>query len=162
MRSSRFSAAFAGAAWLIGAAGVAAAQTTMAPTVAPVVGPTATAAPIMTTPAPMMMTMAPLPAGKLALDARGLRARRTATGFVLSGQAEVNDACQAARFDFFAGNIFPPQFNANQFRRPGTLGLFCAMRLTWVTVQPRAVRAMQGQRTVTVLTKKGATVVRIQ
>ncbi len=129
----RLGAALACAAVLI-SAGAAPAQTTMAPTAVPVVGPTASAtkAPGMTpdaTPAPggAMMTM-PMPAGTLAIDARGLTARRTATGFMLGGQAEVKDGCQGARFDFFPGHIFPPQFNLDQFRRPGTMGMMCIQK----------------------------------
>jgi hypothetical protein len=107
----------------------------------------------------MTMTMAPMPMGRLAIDARGLRARRTATGFTLSGQAFVSDACQAARFDFFPGNIYPPQFNLNQFRPPATMGMMCIQRLQWVTATPRAVRAAKGQKTVTVHTQKRPSIV---
>jgi len=101
-----------------------------------------------------MKTM-PLPAAQLALDARYLRARRTAGGYTLTGQALVNDACQAARFDRFLGNVVPLQFNMNQFRRPGTMGLLCIQRLTWVTAQSRSVTSLAPPRYVTVRTKKG-------
>jgi hypothetical protein len=139
MHALRFAAACAGAATLVAiGAGGATAQST---------------------PAPMIMTMAPMPAGAPALDARSLRARRTAKGFTLTGQAEVKDACQAARFDIFEGTVFPAQFNVTQFRRPGTLGLMCAQRLTWVTVQLRAVRALSTQATVTVHTLRRPSIV---
>lgn len=127
-------------------------------TTVPAMSPT-TSAPAPGGAPPMMMTMAPNPMGTLAIDARGLRARRTTTGFTLSGQALVKDACQAARFDFFPGNIFPPQFNLNQFRRPGTMGMLCIQRLQWVTATPRAVRAAKGQKTVTVHTQKRPSIV---
>lgn len=96
----------------------------------------------------------PVPAGTLAIDARALRARRTPPGFVLSGQALVKDGCQAARFDYFQGNVFPPEFNLKQFRRPGTMGMLCIQKLTWVSAAPRAVRASSGQKTVTVHAQK--------
>ena len=139
MPATRFAAALASAAILVATTGsVVVAQTTPAPTVAPVVGPTAA------------------PAGQLALDARSLRARRTPTGYTLTGQALVKDACQAARFDQFLGNIFPPLFNLNQFRRPGTMGMMCIQRLTWVTAQPKAVTSAAPPRYVTVHTQKAS------
>lgn len=163
MQRTRFTAALASVAVSIAAALPAAvsAQTTMAPTPGTVVGPTT----MPKTPAPMMMSAPPMskPAGgammpvtgTLALDARAVRARKTSTGYTLSGQALVKDACQAARFDQFLGNIFPPQFNLTQFRRPGTMGVLCVMRLMWVTAQPRKVVSAAPPRYVTVCTKKG-------
>ena len=84
-----------------------------------------------------------------------LRGRRTATGYTLSGQALVKDACTAARFDQFLGDIFPPQYNLNQFRRPGTMGMLCIQRLTWVTAMPKSVTSAAPPRYVTVRTQKG-------
>jgi len=164
MQHIRFAAALAGAAALfaaVGAVGVSA-QTTMAPTPASPVGPTsapsatATYAPMSTSlpatkPGPVMRP----PAVGLALDARALRARRTGSGYTLTGQALVRDACTAARFDRFLGNIFPPQFNLDQFRRPGTLGLLCIQRLTWVTAAPQSVVSAAPPHWVTVRTQKG-------
>jgi hypothetical protein len=123
-----------------------------------------------TTTPPMVMTMAPMapssaaggamrtmpmPAGTPALDARYLRAVRTATGYTITGQALVKDACQAARFDQVLGNIFPPFYNLNQFRRPGILGISCIQRLTWVTVAPKSVTSAAPPRWITVHTQKG-------
>ena len=71
----------------------------------------------------------------------------------------VKDACQSARFDFFPGNIFPPQFNLNQFRNPKMMGVMCIARLRWVTAPPRAVRAAKAQKTVTVHTQKRPSIV---
>jgi hypothetical protein len=144
----RFATALAGAAVAIAAAVAisASAQTTMAPTPGPVVGPSA---------APST-TSHPASLGA-ALDARSLRARRTKTGYTLTGQALVNDACRAARFDRFLGDVFPPQFNLNQFRRPGTRGLFCVQRLTWVTATPETVTSTASPPYATVRTKKGFT-----
>jgi hypothetical protein len=121
-----------------------------------------------TTPSPMVMTMAPMapasgggamrtmpmPPGTPAIDARYLRAVRTATGYTITGQALVKDACQAARFDQVLGNIFPPFFNLNQFRRPGTLGVMCIARLTWVTAAPKSVTSAAPPRWITVHTQK--------
>ncbi len=164
MQRTRFAAALAGTAALfavVGAVGVSA-QTTMAPTPASPVGPTA--APSTTATYAPMSTSLPVtrpgsamrpPAPGLALDARALRARRTRTGYTLTGQALVRDACTAARFDRFLGNIFPPQFNLDQFRRPGTLGLLCIPRLTWVTAAPQSVVSAAPPRWVTVRTQKG-------
>jgi hypothetical protein len=120
------------------------------------VGAVAAGVSAQTTPAPAASTLQPVPAGSLALDARYVRAHRTPTGYTLTGQALVNDACQAARFDQVLGNIFPPQFDVHQFRRPGTVGLFCVMRLTWVTVQPGVVGSAAPPRYVTVRTRKGS------
>ena len=173
---ARLAAALASAAVLISAA-AASAQTTTAPTSMPVVGPTAAPSstpaagggtpPSSTTstyvPMPMpsgpagMKTMPLAPGGPLALDARYLRGTRTATGYRLTGQAQVKDACTAARFSQFLGNIFPPQFNLVQYRRPGTLGLLCIMHLTWVTAQPLNVTSAAPPRYVTVRTQKGFT-----
>ena len=140
------------------------AQTTTAPTPASPVGPTAAPAttatymPMSTTlpatkPGPAMRP----PAASLALDARSLRARRTTGGYTLTGQALVRDACTAARFDRVLGNIFPPQFNLSQFRRPGTLGLLCIQRLTWVNAIPKNVVSAAPPRYVSVRTQKGVT-----
>jgi hypothetical protein len=166
------SAALASAAVLIATSG-AAAQTTMAPTSAPVVAPTAapTSAPptggaispstYVPMPAPTgpaaMRTMPLSSGGSLALDARYLRGTRTGTGYRIAAQAQVKDACIAARFSQFLGNIFPPQFNLIQYRRPGTLGLLCAQHLTWVTAQPLDVTSAAPARYVTVRTAKGIT-----
>jgi hypothetical protein len=168
--------ALATAVVVCAAATAASAQpTTSAPMTAPttVPGTTATKVPAMSpttsapaaggaitnTAPPMAMTMAPMPMGTLAIDARGLRAQRTAPGFTISGQALVKDACQSARFDFFPGNIFPPQFNLNQFRNPKMMGVLCVPRLRWVAAAPRAVRAAKGQKTVTVHTQKRPSIV---
>ena len=97
------------------------------------------------------------PGGPLALDARYLRGTRTAAGYRLTGQALVKDACTAARLSQFLGNVFPPQFNVVQYRRPGTLGLLCVMRLTWVAAQPQSVTSAAPPRYVTVRTQKGFT-----
>ena len=135
------------------AATAASAQTTMAPTPAPVVGPTAAPSPL---PAEHPATM-PMPGeGPLALDTRSLRGTRTLNGYRLTGQALVKDACTAARFTRFLGNIFPPFFNVVQNRRAGTQGLLCIQRLTWVTIQPLGVTSAAPPRWVTVHTQKGS------
>jgi len=138
----RLIAALAGVAFFLSAT-AASAQTTMAPTPGPVIGPTA--APV------------PVPAGPNAFDARSLRGSRTGNGYRLTGQALVQDACTAARFMRFLGDIFPPLFNVVQYRRPGTQGLFCIQRLTWVTIQPLSVGSAAPPRYVTVHTQKGST-----
>jgi hypothetical protein len=66
----------------------------------------------------------------------------------------VKDACQSARFDFFRGTVFPPQFDVTQFRNPRMMGVMCVNRVLWVAVQPRAVRAAAPQKTVTIHTQK--------
>jgi hypothetical protein len=136
MQRTRFAAAFASVAILVAA---------------PAAGVWA-----QTTPAPGGAILQPVTAAALALDARYLRARRTATGYTLTGQALVSDACQAARFDRFLGTIFPPLYNLDQFRRPGTMGLLCVMRLTWVTTPPKVVTSAAPPRYVTVHTRKGS------
>ena len=151
----------------------ASAQTTMAPTPGPVIGPSAAPVPVpvgsakpstastfapATPAAAVPPATVPMPAGgPLALDARYLRGTRTATGYRLTGQALVRDACTAARFTRLLANIFPPQYNVVQFRRPGTLGLLCAPRLTWVSIQQLNVTSAAPPRFVTVRTQKGVT-----
>jgi hypothetical protein len=176
MQTTRSISALAAAALLFGTVpSVASAQT--APSAAPTIP--ATTSP-MTTPtkAPndvMTPAVAPTPGGAmnggamrhaapatLAIDARSLRAYRTAAGYTLTGQALVKDACQSARFDRLLGNIFPPQFNLDQFRRPGTLGMLCIEHLTWVTAEQRTVTSAHPPRYVTVRTQKRATRVPIR
>ncbi len=94
--------------------------------------------------------------GALALDARYLRARRTSTGYTLSGQALVNDACQAARFDPSLLTIYPPQYNLTQFRDPRKKNMMCVQRLIWVTAVPRRVSSTKPPPYITVRTNKGA------
>jgi hypothetical protein len=104
----------------------------------------------------------PVPAGgPVALDARSLRGTRTASGYRLSGQASVQDACTAARLTRSMGTIFPPFFNVVQYRRPGTLGMFCIQRLMWVTIQPLNVTSAAPPRWVTAHAQKGSTHVTI-
>jgi hypothetical protein len=151
----RLIAALASVAVSISAA-PASGQTTMAPTPGPVVGPTAAPPPVPATSRPPA-TM-PMPAGgPVALDARSLRGTRTSGGYRLTGQALVMDACTAARFTQLLGNIFPPFFNVTQYRRPGTMGLLCIQRLTWVTIAPLNVTSAAPPRYVTVHTQKGST-----
>ena len=146
----RVIAALAGVAVLLCGAG-GSAQTTMAPTPGPVVGPTATPIPV-----PVDRAMPVAPVGPLALNARYLRGSRPPNGYRLTGQALVKDACTAARFTRFLGNIFPPLFNVVQYRRPGTAGLLCIQRLTWVTIQPLTVTSAAPPRWVTAHTRKGS------
>ncbi|MEA2719591.1 MAG: hypothetical protein QOJ39_1455, partial [Candidatus Eremiobacteraeota bacterium] len=49
------------------------------------------------------------------------------------------------------------QFNLLQYRRPGTMAMMCAQRLTWVTAQQLDVTSAAPPRYVTVRTKKGVT-----
>ena len=158
----RLIAALAGVALSLSAA-AGSAQTTTAPTPGPAIGPTAAPAPVpvggaMPSAATARPATMPVPAGgPVALDARYLRGTRTANGYRLTGQALVKDACTAARFSQFLGNIFPPLFNVVQYRRPGTMGLLCVRRLTWVTIQPLTVPSAAPPRYVTVHTQKGST-----
>ena len=165
---ARLSAALAGVAVLVSSAAFA--QTTTAPTTQPIVGPTAAAsappggasAPSTTATMhppqkPGSLTMPVPTGGPLVLDARYLRGTRTASGYRLTGQAEVNDACMAARFSQFFGNIFPPQFNVVQYRRPDRMGMLCIQRLTWVAIAPLNVTSAAPPRYVTVRTQKGFT-----
>jgi len=174
----RLVAALASAATIVSAA-AAPAQTTMAPTAMPVVGPTTTpnAMPLNTTapsgtmaphtmrPMPMggsTLHPMPMPPSALALDARDLRGTRTATGYRLTGQAEVRDACTAAKFQRLLGNIFPPFYNVVQYRRPGTMNLLCVQRLTWMTIAPLNVTSAAPPHWVSVHTAKGTTRVTIR
>ncbi len=145
MQTTRLISALASATFLIGTAHVDAASAQTSPTTPAM---QATTGP-MTPPAGVI--------GVLALDARHLRARRTAAGYTLTGQAQVKDACQAARFDPSLLTIFPPQFNLVQFRRPGTMGVLCIQKLIWVIAQPRMVTSAHPPAFVTVRTQKGVT-----
>jgi len=140
----RLTAALAGVALFLSAT-AALGQTTTAPTPGPVTAPTAAPHPV------------PIPAFPLALDAHALRGTRSHGGYRLTGQALVKDACTAARFSQLLGNIFPPFFNVVQYRRPGTMGMLCIQRLTWVTIQPLNVASSAPPRYVTVRTQKGST-----
>ena len=151
MQTTRLISALASATFLIGTAHADAASAQMSPTAPPM---QATTGPITAPPAGVI--------GVLALDARQLRARRTAAGYTLTGQAQVKDACQAARFDPSLLTIFPPQFNLVQFRRPGTMAMLCIQRLIWVTAQPRIVTSAKPPAFVTVRTQKGVTRVPIR
>jgi len=86
-----------------------------------------------------------------------LRGTRSRGGYRLTGQALVKDACTVARFTQFLGNIFPPLFNVVQYRRPGTMGMLCIQRLTWVTIQPLTMTSAAPPRYVTVHTQKAST-----
>jgi hypothetical protein len=166
MQTIRTISALAGAALLLGTAQVRVAGAQTSPpvqTAAPMTTPTKAPADMMT-PAPGgMMTPAPRGAmggttpgvlGVLAIDARSVHARRTRSGYMLTGQALVKDACQAARFDPSLLTIFPPQFNLDQFRSPSKMGMMCVQRLIWVTAQPRSVTSMKPPAYVTVRTQK--------
>lgn len=175
----RLIAALASAAMIVSAA-AAPAQTTMAPTPMPVVGPTTTPNPMpISTTGPTTMppvhTMAPMPLpggstahplpmppSTLAFDARYLRGTRTATGYRLTGQAEVRDACTDAKFQRLLGNVFPPFYNVVQYRRPGTLGVLCIQHLVWVPIVPLNVTAPARPRYVNVHTANGTTRVPIR
>jgi hypothetical protein len=100
-------------------------------------------------------TLAPAVAPVPVIDARFVRARRTATGYTLTGQALVKDACTSARFDQYKGNVFPPLFNLDQDRRPGTFGLLCVARRTWVTAMPKVVSSSAPPHWISVHTQKG-------
>jgi hypothetical protein len=106
-----------------------------------------------TTP-PATATTTPLVPGTPALDLRELRARRTAHGYVLTGEALVNDPCQAARFDSSLLTIYPPQFNLDQFRSPKKMGMMCIQRLAWVAAEPRMVTSAKPPAYVTVRAKE--------
>jgi hypothetical protein len=106
--------------------------------------------------------MPPQPQLALAVDARSLRGTRTAGGYRLSGQALVKDACTAAKFSPFLGTIFPPQFDLVQYRRPGTMGMMCIQRLTWVAAVPLNVTSAAPPRYVSARSRKGITRVPIR
>lgn len=171
MQMIRLIAALAGAAFLIGTApaSIATAQTSPAPvpstgpmTTTPTKAPSDVMTPVMGPTNAPGGTTTPGVLGTLALDARSLRARRTRSGYTLTGQALVNDACQAARFDPSLLTIYPPQYNLDQFRRPDRMGMLCIQRLTWVTAMPRTVKSTKPPAYITVRTKKGATRVYIR
>jgi hypothetical protein len=152
--NTRALAALASVAFFAGGGGAAPAQTASPASAPPMV---MTMAPMPAPSGPAAMRTMPQPAGALALDARALRGSRTTVGYRVTAQALVKDACQAARFTQFMGNIFPPQFNLVQYRRPGTMGMLCIQRLTWVFAQPLNVTSAAPPRWVTVRTQKGFT-----
>jgi len=160
MQTIRLIAALTGAALLVGAAQTAATAqpATGAPTTSPMTTPTKAPADMMTPAAApggaMNGTAGVL--GTLALAARSLRARRTSGGYTLTGQAQVTDACQLARFDPSLLTIYPPQYNLVQFRDPKKKALLCAPHLMWITAIPRRVSSMKPPGYVTVRTRKGA------
>lgn len=133
----------------------AAAQTTppAIATNAPVTTPTKAPVDAMTPAGEPTPGAEPVP-GTPALDLRELRARRTAEGYVLTGEALVNDPCQAARFDSSSLTSSPPQFNLDQFRSPKKMGMMCIQRLAWITVEPRTVTSAKPPAYVTVRAKQ--------
>ena len=155
MQTTRLICAVASAALLFGPVPASLAQTTPPATAAPMTTPTKAPVDVMTPAAGPTPGGAPLiPRGYPALDLRGLRARRTLHGYVLSGEALVNDPCQAARFDPSLLTIYPPQFNLDQFRSPKKMGMMCIQRLAWVTAQPLMVTSAHPPAYVTVRTQK--------
>ncbi len=92
--------------------------------------------------------------GSPAMSARSLQAHRTATGYVLSGQAEVKDGCQAARFDPSRLTIYPPQFDLVQYRNPANRGVMCTQLVRWVPAS-RTVTSAKPPPFVTVRTAAG-------
>jgi hypothetical protein len=155
MRMTRFIGALASAALVCGPPAAGVAQSMPPATAAPLTTPTK--APIDTmTPAgePTPGGGPAVPRGTSALDLREMRARRTAHGYVLTGEALVNDPCQTARFDPSLLTIFPPQFNLVQFRSPKKMGAMCIQRLAWVAAQPRLVTSAKPPAYVTVRTQK--------
>jgi hypothetical protein len=159
MQTTRLICALASAAVLCGSAPASVAAQTTAPataTTAPITTPTKAPVDVMTPAAAPTPGGAPLvPPGTLALDLRDVRARRTADGYVLTGEALVNDPCQAARFDSSLLKIYPPQFNLDQFRSPKKMGMLCIQVLAWVTAQPRTVTSAKPPAYVTLRSKNG-------
>jgi len=158
MQTKRLICALASAAVLCGATPVIAAAQRTPPalaTTAPITTPTRAPIDVMTPAAgPTPGGAALVPRDTPALDLRGMRARRTAQGYVLTGEALVNDPCQAARFDPSTLTIYPLQFNLDQFRSPKKMGMMCIQRLAWVTVQPRIVTSAKPPAYVTVRAQK--------
>lgn len=138
--------------------------------------PAPTAAPASTAPVPVSPSLAPVhtmaprplpsglanPPGSFALAARGLKAARTATGYVVSGQAEVKDGCQAARFASSTLTIYPPQLNLVQYRRSTSMGVMCTQMVRWVAARSLPVTSAKPPPFVTVRTAAGVTRVPIR
>jgi hypothetical protein len=93
--------------------------------------------------------------GSPALNARSLAARRTATGYVLSGQAQVKDGCQAARFDGVSQGAGASSFTLVQYRNPRNVGVMCTQLVRWVTAAPRTVTTAKPPSSITVRTAAG-------
>ncbi|GAC1585658.1 MAG: hypothetical protein NVS3B7_20620 [Candidatus Elarobacter sp.] len=158
MRFSRFAGGLASAVLAVTLGGTPSAQTVTAAPVpaAPSAAPGTSGGPATAQTAAPIPAAAPVPAGPLALGARSLRTRRGEFGYELRGQALVKDACTAAGFARFFGNVFPPQFDVVQFRRPGMKAMLCTQRLTWVTILPLKVASEAPPRYITVRTRKGS------
>ncbi|MEA2665327.1 MAG: hypothetical protein QOI11_2271 [Candidatus Eremiobacteraeota bacterium] len=92
--------------------------------------------------------------GSPAMSARALRAHRTAGGYVLSGEAQVQDGCQAARFDPAAQSANPAQFTLVQYRNPANRGVMCTQMVRWVPAS-RTVTTAKPPAAVTVRTAAG-------
>lgn len=93
--------------------------------------------------------------GRPVTNVRALAAHRTATGYVLSGQAQVSDGCQAARFDPVGRAASPSAFTIVQYRDPRNVGVMCTMLVHWVTASPRTVTTAKPPASVTVRTAAG-------
>lgn len=92
--------------------------------------------------------------GSPALNARLVVAHRTATGYVLSGQAQVKDGCQAARFDATGQAPSRSAFTLVQYRNPANRGVMCTQMVRWVPAS-RTVTSAKPPAVVTVRTAAG-------
>jgi hypothetical protein len=92
--------------------------------------------------------------GRPVTNVRALAAHRTATGYVLSGQAQVSDGCQAARFDAVGQAAGPSAFAIVQYRNPRNAGMMCTQMVRWVSAS-RTVTSAKPPASVTVRTAAG-------
>lgn len=93
--------------------------------------------------------------GRPVTNVRALAAHRTATGYVLGGQAQVSDGCQAARFDPVGQGPRPSAFTIVQYRDPRNVGVMCTQLVHWVSAAPRTVTTAKPPAFVTVRTAAG-------
>jgi hypothetical protein len=92
--------------------------------------------------------------GRPVTNVRALAAHRTATGYVLGGQAQVSDGCQAARFDAVGRAASPSAFALVQYRNPANRGVMCTQMVRWVPAS-RTVTTAKPPTFVTVRTAAG-------
>ena len=97
----------------------------------------------------------------LALDARFLRGTRLATGYRLTGQALVKDACTDVWFSEVLPQVVPDVYDVLQYPRAGTTGRRCITRRTWVTIPALQADLVPPPRYLKVRTQKGSTLLPI-
>jgi len=85
-----------------------------------------------------------------ALDVRSLHAKRTPSGYTLTGEALVRDPCEGARFATVREGSSPVTFAVQEFRPAKNADRLCIQRIIWIELAPYAVKRAYPPRWITV------------